>query len=186
MFSLMDLVAPIGISLLSAVLCIWGFVKAKEKPAKVVCVLTGLVFLGSNPALYLMRYASRKADYTTQQGVRVRQGEKNKCEKAYVTENVQWVLDWWSKHCPDKAAKVVASVDDRLLVCLDEEKLGAAGRWMRGYTWGNATVVGWNGKQEYTTSLIRHELSHTAATGCGYPLDEEAQHKLFKDLKLGY
>ena len=61
MWSWIDLVAPIGIGLLAAVLCTLGAIKAKAKHAKVVSILTGLVFLASIPGLYLMRWSSRKA-----------------------------------------------------------------------------------------------------------------------------
>lgn len=187
MFHPMDLVAPLGIALLAVALCTWGFIKAKNTPARIACALTAAAFCGCTAGLYVMRHLSRKADYTTMQGVRVRQGIKNKCEKSWVTSEVQWVLDWWAKQCPDKGmTAVAAAVDDRLLVCVDEERLSAAGRWVRGYTWGSVAVVGWNGNPAYTSSLIRHELSHTAAVGCGYPLDEEKHHALFKSLKLGH
>lgn len=186
MFHPIDLIAPIGIGLLATFLCLWGYSKAKVAPAKVACLLCACAFLAASPALYLLRWQARKSDYTTQQGVRVRQGTKSQCLQPNVTAHVQWVIDWWQKHCPPKKDDVVKALDDKLLVCADEEKLSAAGRFMRGYSWGSVAVVGYNGDPSYTESLIKHELSHMAAPACGYPLDEEEHHELFKRLKLGH
>jgi hypothetical protein len=185
MFHPVDLVAPIGITVLAAVLCGLGIARAEKRAAKVVCALTAAVFLAGIPALYFMRWSARSCDYEVE-NIRVRQGKLNRCEKAQIAADVVWVRSWWQKHCPSKMAAVRRQLDDRLLVCVDQEKLGAAGRWARGYIWGSVVVVGWNGDLDYTKSLIRHELSHLAAVGCGYPLDEEEHHKLFAKLQLGY
>jgi hypothetical protein len=186
MFHWIDLIAPIGVAVVAVVLCGIAIWKSAKPDAKVlVCVITAVMFMASVPGLYVIRCAALSSDYTVE-GLRVRQGELNRCEREQVAADVVWVRDWWQADCPDKKAAVAAQLDDKLLVCVDSEKLGTASRWMRGYTWGGVAVVGWNGKLSYVRSLIRHELSHMAAVGCGYPLDEVAHHKLFSDLGLGY
>jgi hypothetical protein len=185
MFHWIDLIAPIGISGLAVLLCIWGFRSAKKTEAKAVCVLTAIAFCASIPALYMIRWNNRKADYTVE-NVRVRQGKVNRCEREQVAADVVWVKTWWQSRCPDKKAAVARKLDDILLICVDVEKIGVAGRWVRGFMQANTIIVGWNGDPTYTQSLRRHELSHFAAVGCGYPLDEQEHHALFKKLKLGY
>jgi len=184
MFHPIDLIAPIGICLLTVFLCVLGFIRTQKYQAKIVCVLTALVFVSSIPFFYFMRWNSRKADYVTEQGVRVRQGKKNKCEKKYVTEQVQWVINWWQERYLTK--DVAKALDDKLLVCVDAIKMSVLDRWVGGFAWGSMAVVGWDGNPEYTTSLIRHELSHFAAHACGHQMDEEEHHKLFKKLGLGH
>jgi len=87
MFHLVDLVAPIGVAVLAAVLCGIGIAKADKRAAKVVCGITAAVFLASVPTLYVMRAIARSCDYEVE-GLRVRQGKINRCERAQVAADV--------------------------------------------------------------------------------------------------
>jgi len=183
-FTWIDLVAPWGICLGSAALCLWAVIKAKETPAKVVSAITGLFFLGGIGAFYWVRADKTEYTYKTEQGVGVVAGVKNKCEQGSVEADVQWVIDFWSKHYD--AAKVRDSLKRKRLFCIDEEEFSVWGRWVRGVTSGNSAVVGYNGDPKYTSSLIRHELSHLVLIGVGVPWNEKLHHDLFKEKGLGH
>jgi len=181
MFQLLDLVAPIGIAAVSVFLCAWALTKAETSGARAACILCGIVFTSSIPAWYIVRYRARKADYVSTHRLRVRQGKLNRCERPVVEAWTEELIDLWASHCQG-AAKAIR---DKLLVCVDQEKLSAAGRWVRGYSVGYAAVVGWDGKLEYTKSLFRHEMSHIIASeACGLPWNEKVHHEKFKEVGL--
>lgn len=186
MFTWLDLIAPIGVCLGSAALCLWAAIKGKAKDRKVavaISIATGVLFLAGIPAWYIVRGQMLKPDYTTSYGLDVVQGKLNKCEEPWVNEHTKWLIDFWSKHYDP--AKVNESVKGKLLVCLDEEKLTVWGRFVRGYSQGKFSVIGWNGKLTYSESLLKHELSHQIVMPF-VPYSEEGHHQLFKEKKLGY
>jgi hypothetical protein len=184
MFTWLDLIAPIGTAVVAAVLCTLGVIKAKKLPPKIISAATGIVFLASIPAWYLIRSSGLKPDYTTSSGVEVKNGKHDQCSKDKVEANIKWLSTFWSKHYTsfNQPLKGV------LLVCLDEEKLTTFGRLVRGYSFGKYAVVGWNGKQSYTDSLVKHELSHflVGRVDTKRPFDEAVHHAYFKEVKLGH
>lgn len=181
MFHLMDLVFPIGIGLLAAILCTVAVIKAKETPAKVVSALTGLTFLASIPGLYAWRASLRTEDYITAYGTRVHIGGNPACTKTNVEAWSKWTVDFF---LPRKGSALV--LKDKILICLKEEKLSALGRFIRGGTDGDTIVIGWNGTPAYTESLFKHEVGHLFATQLGQPYDEAKQHAWFKEIRYGY
>lgn len=181
MFQWLDLVAPIGVSIVSVFLCVWGLTKAKVTGAKVACVACGLAFLAFTPAWYGLRCSGLTPDYTSMHGLKVVKGEKNLCSRELVEGWTSELITFWDEHCTN----VAPALQDKLVVCRDEEKIGVMGRWVRGYTTGSTAVIGWNGKIGYTKSLFRHELSHIIAMiACNKPYDEDAQHAYFKEVGL--
>lgn len=169
---------------MAAALCIWAVIVAKNVPAKIVSAITGLCFIALIPIFYWVRADKTEYVYKTEQGVGVVVGKKNKCEKPDVEKEVQWVIDFWSKHYD--ASKVADSLKGKRLFCIDDAEFTVYGRWVRGVSFGNSAVVGWNGKPEHTVSLIRHELSHLVLGGVGEVWNEDVHHKIFEEKGLGY
>ena len=185
MFTWLDLIAPIGIGVVATVLCTWGALKAATSQAKIVCIITGSVFLSSIPIVYAIRYSGLIPDYRTTYGIQVKQGDKNRCVKEDIDKWSSWTVNFWSKQEACKDAEV-DSLQGLLVVCRDEEKLSVLGRYVRGYQQYNVIVVGYNGKLAYTESLYKHELSHYIVYKCGVEWNEQVHHDLFKQVKLGY
>lgn len=186
MFTWLDLVAPIGVCVGGAGLCLWAAVmgKAKNKTiARIICIATAIVFAGGIPAWYIVRDQTTKPDYTTLHGIGVKQGEINKCPESLINEWTEWLFAFWGKHYAFEVVK--KSVKGKLLVCVDAEKLSVLGRSVRGYSHGKFAVIGWNGKPSYTRSLFIHEMSHQIVDSF-VPYSEEGHHKLFKDKGLGH
>lgn len=182
MFSPWDLIFPIGTSILAIVLCVLALRKAEKTVAKVITILTTLVFVAAIPVIYSWRYRAHKHDYKAVFDLRVRQGELNKCVKEDVDAWANWVVDFWSNHYDRQ--KLIDGVKGDLVVCLDEEKISAFGMFVRGYATGSSIVVGYReGKPAYTESLFKHELSHNAIPE---PWDQATHHKIFKEKGLGH
>lgn len=179
-----DLIAPWGICLGAAALCLWAVIAAENWKGKLVSAITGVFFLGAIGAFYWVRSDKTEYTYKTEYGIGVVAGEKNTCEQADVEADIQWVIDFWSKHYD--ADKVKDSLKHKRLFCIDEEEFSVYGRWVRGVTTGNSAVVGWNGKAAYTSSLIRHELSHLILAGAGVAWNEKLHHDTFKAKGLGH
>ena len=177
MFTWIDIIAPWGISLVTAALCIWGAIKGKDaedptksrKPIIVVCSLTAFVFLMGIPTWYLIRWSGTKADYTTSQGLKVRAGSKGQCEKEDVEKLVKDATDFWAKQ------NLKADLKGKFLVCLDTEKVTLTDRVVYAYTSGmhGNMIVGFNGKKEYTHALVMHELGHVFTRNSILKCDEK-------------
>lgn len=185
MFSPWDLAFPIGVGLLALGFCIWGFVRAENRVGKVVSLLTALAFLLPIPGVYITRTLSLKSDYVTSRGLRVRQGTKKQCLQEEVQAWENELILFWTHTYP----KASLTIEDKLLVCKDEEKLSLPWleRFFRGYsTWEVATIGYRAGDSTYTRSLFFHEVSHLILTNSGIPYDEKTQHNIFQKEGLGY
>lgn len=201
MFNWIDVIAPIGLSVIAAVLCLVGLAHAKERAARVACILCAVVFLSATPVLYAMRYASRRYDYKTVHGIRVRQGELNACKKVLVDEAVTWTVNFWQKVFADKPTCVIEGVKDDYIICKDEKLVPVKNYdydkkqwfddWVNGYSSWDAAVIAWQGDAR-TRSLIIHELSHPILRACGImpkSLSESVNvlhHHFFAQHKLGH
>lgn len=186
MFNAFDLVTPWGTAILALVLGIWGFVKGTTKPAKVISLLTSLVFLLPLPVIYGMRFASHRYDYETVAGMRVRQGEVNRCEADEVVQWEDWTRKFWLRHYP--AYCIDTANRQALLVCKDTEITETAvGRFVRGWAWKHTAVITYKpDKPRYTESLFKHEFSHLILFECAGSLDGDTHHNLFKKKGLGH
>ena len=184
MFTLLDIIFPIGIGLGVAALCIVAMVRSRVLAAKVISAIVGVVFLLSIPTWYIMRYNYIAPDYVTSTGLRIKQGDVNKCLPTDVEKWADWVVSFWKKHYPDDL--IDSSIKGKLCICIDKEKLSVMGRFVRGYSYSDKMVIGWNGDLKYTESLFKHELSHIILLGCGEVYDNTAQHAIFKDKGLGH
>jgi hypothetical protein len=180
MWSLFDLVFPIGLGIVGAVLCIVAAIKTTGI-ACAICIATGVVFLFPILAIYIMRWFSLKCDFVTKRGLRVRKGGKCQCEMDRIQLWEDEIVAFWSKF-------YTVNLEDAILVCKDLEKISIDGieRFYRGYSTGNSAVIGWReGDVAYTHSLFRHEISHVIVTRAGVFYNEAAQHALFAEKGLG-
>lgn len=186
LFSWFDLVFPIGTALLAAVLGVWAAMKATDLPGKLVSIATAIVFCVPIPVLYTMRSNANAHDYVLPNyEIYVVQGEKNKCAPEDVKKWTEWVVSWWSDKY--KTGDVLLSLKGKRLICVDEEKITAFQRFMRGFSWGRQIVIGYNGKPEYTESLFKHEAGHFVLYGAGKePKVEADQHKKMKEIGYPY
>ena len=182
MFSYFDLITPIGTAILASVLCIYAVTKAKDTAAKVISLLTMLVFLLSVPAVYWIRYASLRSDYKTTRGLGVVQGKVNTCQKEVVQVWEDELVKFWTPFFP----KATESLKNKKLICKDEEKLSITGleRFFRGYSTGTTAVIGWK-DLAYAKSLFRHEVSHLILMEMDIAPDEAVHHQKMKEYKLG-
>jgi len=203
----LDLLAPWGVCLLSAGLCLWGMLAGKPMGNESVIVpqlimaAVGLIFLAFIPLWYYVRSRLRRFHYITN-GVYVVQGQKNKPAEDMVSDWINWVLTHWVGKeievagLPLKltANDVMNALQGVTLFFLDEEKLSVWGRFVRGYSWGKDVVVGWRADQieqqgttdwSYVERLTRHELSHPILGFNGVGWNEKLHHKIFQATKLG-
>jgi hypothetical protein len=185
-----DLVFPIGLSLAAIALCIWAAVKAEQTGAKVASVLCGLLFASAIPGWYYFRYSETKADYVTDLGLRVHQGEKNRCEEKDLTEWSDWLINFWKEHfdagCAGKA------FEDWYVHCIDQERLKLASGWVTGYTTDTLMVISYDPNEPRRPERsFKHEMSHRILDKCGMPWAGSEQaggphHDYFAKVKLGY
>ena len=184
MWNWFDLIFPWGIGLLAMVLGIWGAIKGKTMPAKVISVVTGLIFIAGVPVTYGMRMAGTSYDYETMRGLRVRAGKINTCPKAEIQKLETDLVAFWAPKYPGK--DVGSLLKGKYLICKDEEKLSISQfeMFFRGYSTNTTAVIGWK-DSNYRNSLFRHEVTHLIFFGLGIPWDEAAHHKLMADSKLG-
>lgn len=184
MFTLLDLVAPIGICSVAAALCIWGAIKALQKHAKLVCIATALLFLAGIPAWYCIRASAIDPDYVTADGIEVVKGEVNTCPKAAIEQWSAWLIGFWSAHYDP--AEIRDALRGKLLICYDEEAMSVLGRMVRGVTHGRVSAIGRReGDPEYTESLFYHEISHQIVNRF-IPYSEEEHHAFFQAVGLGH
>jgi len=184
MFVWMDLI-PILITLLVLVLCIWGAVRAAATGGKVASGATGAVFVAVLVLFFVrIRCPAQTADYVTSGEMRV-VGEKL-CPKADVERWVSATIAFWTPlYLPSSTANLPNVTRGKLLACVDQEKLTAWGRYVRGYTDGQVIVLGNKpGDPCYKVKLFVHELSHLCLGSIGVPWIEERHHAIFDQEKV--
>jgi hypothetical protein len=184
MFSWLDLIMPIGVSLVSIFFLGWGVLKADRIPAKITCVILILMFIAASVGWFVLRASGLKPVYFTEYNMGVVPGKVNTCPKDLINPAEVEAIAFWDKHY-DRTC-IAAAIPRVTLICKDEEAISTLTRLVRGYYNGVALVVGYNGKPSYTKSLYIHELSHHIVEQCGDGGSEDEQHALFKRVKLGY
>ena len=205
LFRLRDLAVPIGSGLLAAALCAWGTVEAVTLPAKVICVLTGVAFLGSILGWYLMRWSYIKYDFQTVQGLLVRRGKLNRPEKAVVEKWTDELVDFWgsselSKVYPLTPRDIKKTLDGVWVSFSDEAAFfvrrseGTMG-FVYGYARASeigvchppmaASVNARETEEAAVRGLFRHELSHVIVEKQAKISVEDEHHRIFRDAKLG-
>ena len=205
LFRPLDLAIPLGSCLLAAVLCVLGAVKATTTPARIVCILTGVVFLAGLAGWYLIRWAATRHDFQTVHGIFVRRGKLNRPEKALIEKWTDALLEFWAttevakvyRLTPVDTARVISGV---WAFFYDESRKevprsGVVKAFVVGYAWPWAigichpqVPVGGNAQKldkSYVQSLFRHELSHVIIELQTGIRGEEQQHSIFKDSQLG-
>lgn len=165
---------------MAALCAVGGFIA--EGPGRWVSFATGIAFLGGIAALWVIRIISRRADYVTRNGLRIRVGKLNAPDRLTVEQWTLIVIEHWVRHYPD--GEVRKALDGHFVVFGDKIKVSTLGRWMAGLTTDTASWVGLrtlsNGKPdfEYVRRLFIHELSH-AAISPFIPWDEVTHHDEF-------
>ena len=172
---------------ITVILCITGANKAKRSSATWVCMLTGLCFVCSIPALYLIRYEKRWYSYSLDHNVMIRNGKHNQCPREETTKWLKWTMDFWIKHYNKDC--VVEGVANDLILCKDELKFktSASEKYLTGYTYGNLSYLGYHPKKKgHTRSLFIHEVSHNILYSCFSTCNPQDHHKKFKEAGLGH
>ena len=193
MFSLFDLVAPIGVTVVSVVLGIWGAIVAPEIGAKIACLaLVGLT-AGLTGVFYYLRWRVRFVPaYVTSHGIAVRFAEgAMRLGVNVIEDEVDKLLSFWRDKLP---VGVDAAIREELatirLTFAADEKFGVTSKgkiymWVYGVTIDNQIYIGQTTPYslERTRSLIRHEVSHSVLYAAGFP--GETHHAIMAQHKLG-
>lgn len=207
LFRPLDLAVPLGSCLLAAGLCAYGAITAKPIPAKFVCVVTGLAFLGGIVAWYLMRWSYIRHDFQTIHGLFVRRGKINRPAKSLVETWTDDLMRFWAQ---SELAKVYLmapndtglAIDGVWVTFSDLEKVevtrpGGLRGFVVGFSRGTEIFichpkvgVADAGKiqkleEEAVRSLFKHELSHVIVEKQAHITGEEEHHRIFRDSKLG-
>lgn len=203
-FSWLDLVAPWGVGLLIAGLCLWGMISGRPVDGgdptipRAILGLVGLVFLSTIPAWYFARSVVRRFDFKIEpMGLYVKLDRRKSITPSQAQLWVDDLMKHWtdtvylSKTGPRKLTRkeVEGSLADKMLIYIDEDKLRLFNRWFSGFNTSEDAVV-CVGKGEVldiprASSLTRHELSHFILDHNGEPWDEEKHHNIFRYTKLG-
>jgi hypothetical protein len=189
-FQPMDLIAPIGITLVALTLCTWGSLsKSAKLPAKIICILTGLMFVGATGFFYNLRSQRTKIDYETHLGSSVSQGTKNQCLKDSLNSWEQEVLTFWLKQNLNEDC-LRSMLSRMIVVCSDQPILTSANRFVYGYSNGSAIVlgVGINPKaqSQHVKSLYGHEAGHHLLTFCSEMASENEQHNFMANVNYPF
>jgi hypothetical protein len=206
LFRPLDLVVPLGSCLLAAGLCMMGVMGQYPTPAKIVCAVTGLLFLATPVVWYIMRWVGIRYDYQTVQGIFVRRGKVNRPEKPAVEKWTDELVQFWSDSEMSKVYKlnttaILLAISNVWATFSDMDKVEVPRpSGLRGFVVGYAReaevliclpmISGGSGnahilEEEAIHSLFKHELSHiiigkqTGITG------EEEHHRIFRDNNLG-
>lgn len=202
LFKPIDLIAPIGVCLISVALCIWGAVVALDIAAKCVSIATGVVFAAGPVVWYWMRRDYIRHDFQTIHGLFVRCGKENRPSKEHVEKWTDELLRFWpttelAKVYPLSGPDVARAVDGVWAIFYDEEKLlvrrpGGAMGFVYGYARPTEigirrapTIAGRPIDEAATRALFRHELSHVVVEKQVRITGEAEHHKIFQDVKLG-
>ena len=197
-FTPLDLVAPWGVGLGSAGLCLWAVLAGQPlggQPlaAKVITGVVGLLFLLGIPCWYWVRGAKRSPTYVTANGLAVVVGKVHQPGRLQVGQWVENVIGAWGRRSFTGAdgrshqlqrPDVLKGVEGSTAWFVDKEKLSVWGRWVRGYAQGRDVVIGmktldksWD--HDHTESLLKHELSHLVLDRNGEPWNEQHHHQIF-------
>jgi hypothetical protein len=189
-FHPLDLIFPIGIGILISLLCIWGIITTTILSAKVVMTITTIIFIAGIPLWYIARGRAKKEDYTTEHGIKVILGEKNRPSKEEIELWTKDTISFWSNKgfsflgatlmIPESKMRIVLS--SLWIIFVDQEQISFAGKWVRGYVDGNTIVI----TNMYIESLVKHELSHPILEIL-LPPDAwgNNHHEIFAQLNLG-
>lgn len=203
-FTWLDLVAPWGVGLLVAGLCLWGVISGRPADGgnpyipKIILGVVGLSFLATIPGWYFARSTVRRFDFkVSPMGLYVRIGKVNRPTASQVQIWVDELRVHWtntvflSKGGPRKFTmkEVENSLAGMELIYVDAYKMSVFGRWVSGFNTSTDAVIGL-GKGEVMNaaraeSLTKHELSHFILGNNKEGWDEDQHHAIFKYTKLG-
>jgi hypothetical protein len=174
-----------AVCVVAIALSVWGAIAAEAMPARIASIGTAAAFTLAIGVLLWIRLSSGRHDTIGAYGVRIKWGRRNRTSLATVNQWIEEVVRLW---VPKYQLRVTPALEDRLIVFVDAERIGVAGRWVRGYALGDVGVVGIRDGgtvDGYVRSLFIHELSHLVLAGVGEPWDETIHHKLMREAGIG-
>lgn len=196
LFTPLDIVAPWLVCLGSAALCIWGAVVAPNIGARIASIAPGIFFLAFIPLWYVVRSKKTKVDFTTNHGIGCVWGKRNKPARITVEQWTDKIVQHWAMTAFPRGKKgavllsqeeVLSALKGTICFFVDDEKLSAFGRFVRGYTWGSNFVVGrrldsieQQGTTDYTyvRDLFDHEMGHIILGFNGEGWEEKKHHDI--------
>lgn len=186
MFHYLDLVFPIGTGILASVLIGIVLIKKVSIPAKIITVLTCLMFISTIPILYSIRHQMNGFDYKTEYGIKVTQGKINRCFPSVIRAWSDDLIDYWKPILPYE--RITKSLEDKHLVCLDSSKVPGWGvKWAYGLSFDNEAIITYHKDDKMIRKLFLHEFSHILQSSKdNAQCVSDNQHKLFKKYKFDF
>jgi len=183
-FTWFDLAFPWAACLVGAGLCTWAGVVAAPVPAKIICLTLAVACFAGPVIWYALRWGKTAVDYTSNDGLEVVLGSKNRPARAHVEALtreaiITWTTLKWDGGGPLDEGAVRRALPKRGVEFVDVEEMSSFGRKLRGYSNGYDAVVGFNGDPAWTDGLFKHELDHIVYFQVTGVWDEEEHHRVF-------